>query len=169
MESKPADIILTGGAVVTMDFPLLPLRSGGQSPSGAATSWRWGRPSGWRGRCRLIRWSTAAAGPSSPAWSTPTPTPPMTLLRGLADDLRLDVWLMGYMMPVEREFVDPGILLAGHAAGLRRDDPLSGVTCFDDMYYYEEAVADATAQVGMRALCAPVDSQVSHARRDQLR
>ena len=27
---------------------------------------------------------------------------PMTLLRGLADDLRLDVWLMGYMMPVER-------------------------------------------------------------------
>jgi len=24
---------------------------------------------------------------------------PMTLLRGLADDLRLDVWLMGYMMP----------------------------------------------------------------------
>src|SRR3990172_5576919 len=30
---------------------------------------------------------------------------PMTLLRGLADDLRLDVWLMGYMMPVEREFV----------------------------------------------------------------
>src|SRR5215468_3755007 len=26
---------------------------------------------------------------------------PMTLLRGLADDLRLDVWLLGYMMPVE--------------------------------------------------------------------
>ena len=32
---------------------------------------------------------------------------PMTLLRGLADDLRLDVWLMGFMMPVEREFVSP--------------------------------------------------------------
>src|SRR5438552_4819943 len=31
---------------------------------------------------------------------------PMTLLRGLADDLRLDVWLMGYMMRVEREFVN---------------------------------------------------------------
>ncbi|MGQ7199410.1 amidohydrolase family protein, partial [Escherichia sp. HC-TM1] len=29
----------------------------------------------------------------------------MTLLRGLSDDLRLDVWLLGYMMPVEREFV----------------------------------------------------------------
>ncbi|MEL6309549.1 MAG: amidohydrolase, partial [Chloroflexota bacterium] len=32
---------------------------------------------------------------------------PMTLLRGMADDLRLDVWLMGYIMPVEREFVSP--------------------------------------------------------------
>src|SRR6476659_6281862 len=32
---------------------------------------------------------------------------PMTLLRGLADDLRLDVWLMGYCMPTEREFVTP--------------------------------------------------------------
>ena len=32
---------------------------------------------------------------------------PMSLLRGLADDLRLDVWLFGYMLPVEREFVSP--------------------------------------------------------------
>ena len=32
---------------------------------------------------------------------------PMTLLRGLADDLRLDVWLMGYMKPGERQFVSP--------------------------------------------------------------
>ena len=56
----------------------------------------------------------------------------MALLRGLADDLRLDVWLMGYMMPVEREFV----------------------TCFADMYYFEDAIAEATAEAGMRALCA---------------
>lgn len=78
---------------------------------------------------------------------------PMTLLRGLADDLRLDVWLLGYMMPVEREFVSPdfvrlGTLLA--CAEMIR----SGVTCFADMYYYEEDVAKATAQAGMRALCA---------------
>ena len=41
---------------------------------------------------------------------------PMTLLRGLADDLRLDVWLMGYMMPVEREFVNPDFVRLGHLA-----------------------------------------------------
>ena len=48
---------------------------------------------------------------------------PMTLLRGLADDLRLDVWLMGYMMPVEREFVSPDFVRLGTLLGLRRNDP----------------------------------------------
>lgn len=76
---------------------------------------------------------------------------PMTLLRGLADDLRLDVWLYGYMMPVEREFVGhnfcyTGTLLA--CAEMIR----SGVTTFNDMYYHEAEVARATAEAGMRAI-----------------
>ena len=37
---------------------------------------------------------------------------PMTLLRGLNDDLRLDVWL-GYLMPLEREFVTPDFVRLG--------------------------------------------------------
>src|SRR5205823_7948487 len=77
---------------------------------------------------------------------------PMTLLRGLADDLRLDVWLMGYMMPVEREFVTPEFVRLGTALGCA-EMIRSGVTCFADMYYFEEAVAEATAAAGLRALC----------------
>lgn len=81
---------------------------------------------------------------------------PMTLLRGLADDLRLDVWLMGYIMPVEREFVSPqfcrlGTLLA--CAEMIR----GGVTSFCDMYYFESEIAKATAEAGLRAvLCETV-------------
>ena len=78
---------------------------------------------------------------------------PMTLLRGLADDLRLDVWLMGYMMPVEREFVNPEFVSLGTRLGCA-EMIRSGVTCFADMYYFEDAIAKATAAVGMRALCA---------------
>ena len=78
---------------------------------------------------------------------------PMTLLRGLADDLRLDVWLMGYMMPVEREFVSPDFVRLGTLLGCG-EMIRSGVTTFADMYYYEEDVARATADAGMRALCA---------------
>jgi len=78
---------------------------------------------------------------------------PMTLLRGLADDLRLDVWLLGYMMPVEREFVSPDFVRLG--ARLACAEMLrSGVTCFADMYYFEETIAEAVAQVGMRAVCS---------------
>lgn len=78
---------------------------------------------------------------------------PMSLLRGLADDLRLDVWLHGYMLPVEKEFVGPefcrlGTLLS--CAEMIR----SGVTCFADMYYFEDEVAKAVAEAGMRAVCA---------------
>src|SRR5215471_17153852 len=78
---------------------------------------------------------------------------PMTLLRGLADDLRLDVWLMGYMMPVERAFVNPDFVRLGTRLGCA-EMIRSGVTCFADMYYFEDAIAEATAAAGMRALCA---------------
>jgi 5-methylthioadenosine/S-adenosylhomocysteine deaminase len=75
------------------------------------------------------------------------------LLRGLADDLRLDVWLQGYMMPVEREFVSPDFVRLGTQIAcveLIR----TGVTCFADMYYFEEHVAQSTADAGLRAVCS---------------
>ncbi|HEY3289545.1 MAG TPA: amidohydrolase family protein, partial [Anaerolineae bacterium] len=70
---------------------------------------------------------------------------PMTLLRGLADDLRLDVWLYGYMLPVERNFVSPEFVTLG--AQLACAEMIrSGVTCFNDMYYFEDAIAEAVSQ-----------------------
>jgi 5-methylthioadenosine/S-adenosylhomocysteine deaminase len=78
---------------------------------------------------------------------------PMSLLRGLADDLRLDVWLFGYMLPVEREFVSSSFCRWGtilSCAEMIR----CGITCFADMYYYESDVARAAAAAGMRAVCA---------------
>jgi 5-methylthioadenosine/S-adenosylhomocysteine deaminase len=77
---------------------------------------------------------------------------PMTMLRGLADDLRLDVWLLGYMMPVERAFVRPDFVGLGTRLACA-EMIRSGTTCFADMYYFEEAVADGAAEAGMRAVC----------------
>jgi 5-methylthioadenosine/S-adenosylhomocysteine deaminase len=78
---------------------------------------------------------------------------PMTLLRGLADDLRLDVWLMGYMMPVEREFVSPDFVRLGTQLACA-EFIRSGVTSFADMYYFEEDIAKAASDAGVRGLCA---------------
>jgi 5-methylthioadenosine/S-adenosylhomocysteine deaminase len=77
---------------------------------------------------------------------------PMTLMRGLADDLRLDVWLMGYMLPVEREFVTPEFVRLGTLLACA-EQIRSGVTTFNDMYFFEDAIAQATADAGMRAVC----------------
>lgn len=78
---------------------------------------------------------------------------PMTLLRGLADDLRLEVWLLGYIMPVEREFVSKEFVELGTKIGCA-EFIRTGVTCFNDMYYFEEIVAKTTAEIGLRAICS---------------
>ncbi len=93
---------------------------------------------------------------------------PMTLLRGLADDLRLDVWLMGYMMPVEREFVRPDFVALGTKLACA-EMIRSGTTCFADMYYFEGAVAEATACRGAPRALRANGPEISDAGCGQLR
>src|SRR6202140_4545138 len=76
---------------------------------------------------------------------------PMTLLRGLRDDVTLDEWLRKYIFPAEaknvtEEFVRWGTRLAA-AEQIR-----GGVTTFADMYYFEDAVAEETKAAGMRGV-----------------
>jgi len=74
----------------------------------------------------------------------------MTLMRGLADDMPLMTWLQQHIWPAEAEFVSErfvrdGTLLAG-AEMLR-----GGITCFNDMYFFPQAAAEAVVQAGIRA------------------
>jgi 5-methylthioadenosine/S-adenosylhomocysteine deaminase len=74
----------------------------------------------------------------------------MTLMRGLADDRPLMIWLKDHIWPAETrhvspEFVYDGTLLA--CAEMLR----GGVTCFNEMYFYPEAAARAALEAGMRA------------------
>jgi len=76
---------------------------------------------------------------------------PMTLLRGLRNDVMLNDWLYKYIFPAEaknvnEEFVRWGTRLAA-AEQIR-----SGVTTFADMYYFEDAVAEETKAAGMRGV-----------------
>lgn len=78
---------------------------------------------------------------------------PMNMLRGLADDLRLDVWLQGYVWPVEHEFVTPDFVKLGSQIGCL-EMIRSGITCFADMYFFEDTVAEVASEFGLRAVCA---------------
>lgn len=74
----------------------------------------------------------------------------MSLLRGLADDLPLMVWLQDHIWPAERrwmsaEFVEHGAELA------MAEMLLGGTTAFNDMYFFPEVVARTAARIGMRA------------------
>jgi 5-methylthioadenosine/S-adenosylhomocysteine deaminase len=76
---------------------------------------------------------------------------PMVLYRGLADDLALMDWLQNYIFPAEAKTVTPGFVRAGtRLAALEMIE--SGTTTHTDMYYFEEEVANATREAGMRGV-----------------
>lgn len=74
----------------------------------------------------------------------------MNLLRGFADDLPLMTWLNDHIWPAEgthvsAEFVADGTRLA-IAESLR-----GGVTCFNDMYFYPDVIAEVASEMKIRA------------------
>lgn len=74
----------------------------------------------------------------------------MALLRGLADDLALDRWLNERIWPTEMRLVTPDFIADG--TGLAIAEMLrGGITCFADMYFFPDTVAEVAATAGMRA------------------
>jgi 5-methylthioadenosine/S-adenosylhomocysteine deaminase len=75
---------------------------------------------------------------------------PMTLLRGYADDLDLHIWLQEHIWPAERQLVGPEFARDGSLLAIA-EMIRSGTTCFNDMYFFPDATADACLGAGMRA------------------
>ncbi len=76
---------------------------------------------------------------------------PMTLFRGLADDLDLQEWLTKYIFPAEARNVTEDFVRVGTRLGLA-EMIRSGTTTYCDMYYFEDAIADETFKAGMRGV-----------------
>ncbi len=76
---------------------------------------------------------------------------PMVMYRGLADDLALMDWLQKYIFPAESKTVSPELVRVGtRLAALEMIE--SGTTTFADMYYFEEEIAKATVEAGLRGV-----------------
>ena len=78
---------------------------------------------------------------------------PMTLFRGLADDLPLHTWLEQHVWPAEHQFINPEPVRWGSRLGIA-ELLRSGVTTLCDMYFYENEVAAVVDELGMRAVLA---------------
>lgn len=76
---------------------------------------------------------------------------PMSLFRGIADDLPLMEWLNKYIFPAERKNVTRDFVKWGTYLSCL-EMIRSGTTTYVDMYYFEDDVAQATKDSGMRAL-----------------
>jgi 5-methylthioadenosine/S-adenosylhomocysteine deaminase len=78
---------------------------------------------------------------------------PMTLFRGLADDLPLTRWLNDHIFPAERAAIHPDSVRWGTLLACA-EMALSGTTTCCDGYFHEDAVAAAVSDFGLRGVLA---------------
>jgi 5-methylthioadenosine/S-adenosylhomocysteine deaminase len=76
---------------------------------------------------------------------------PMSLFRGIADDLDLQEWLTKFIFPAEAKNVTEDFVRVGTRLGVA-EMIRGGTTTYCDMYYFEDAVADETFKAGMRGV-----------------
>ena len=76
---------------------------------------------------------------------------PMSLFRGIADDLDLQEWLTKFIFPAEAKNVTEDFVRVGTRLGIA-EMIRGGTTTYCDMYYFEDAVADETFKAGMRGV-----------------
>ncbi|MEN6532781.1 MAG: amidohydrolase [Bryobacteraceae bacterium] len=76
---------------------------------------------------------------------------PMSLFRGVADDMPLRKWLEKYIFPVEAKNLNPDFVRWGTRLACL-EMALSGTTTFAEMYYFEDVIAEATKEAGLRAV-----------------
>ena len=144
------DLIVSGGIVVTMDGARRIVQDGSVALKGDAIV-AVGPRADIGGRYKGAQTIDAHGRLVLPGFINGHTHVPMTLFRGLHDDVTLHDWLYKYIFPAEaknvnEEFVRWGTRLAA-AEQIR-----SGVTTFADMYYFEDAVAEETKAAGMRGV-----------------
>jgi 5-methylthioadenosine/S-adenosylhomocysteine deaminase len=147
---EKADVLVTGGTVVTMDTTRAILDDGALAVKGDSII-AVGPRSELEAKYEASQTIDAHGKLILPGFVNGHTHVPMTLFRGLHDDVTLNDWLYKYIFPAEaknvnEEFVRWGTRLAA-AEQIR-----GGVTTFADMYYFEDAVAEETKAAGMRGV-----------------
>lgn len=146
-----ADILIRNGTILTMDKENTVIPDGSLIISGDTIRFV---GSDGEGSMDVGKTLDAEGGLILPGLINSHTHAAMTLFRGLADDLPLMDWLNEYIFPVESkmdaDFVRVGTLLAC------AEMIMSGTTTFCDMYLFEQEVARAAREAGMRCLVGEV-------------
>jgi 5-methylthioadenosine/S-adenosylhomocysteine deaminase len=152
MKPKSADILVTNGTVLTLDAGDTEISNGAVAIDGDTITAV--GPADEFGDWSVSQVIDANGGIIMPGLINSHTHAAMTCFRGLADDLQLMTWLNDHIFPAEAKLDDQkvysGTLLAC------AEMIMSGTTCFCDMYLFEDAVARAAKDAGMRAVVGEV-------------
>jgi len=149
-QRKKVDMLILGGTVITMDEKRRVLTDGGIAiaqgrildvGTRAEIQKRYGAPETIYATDKII----------IPGLINGHTHIPMTLFRGLADDLDLQEWLTKYIFPAEAKNVTEEFVRVGTRLGLL-EMVRGGTTTYCDMYYFEDAIAEETAKAGVRGV-----------------
>ena len=149
-QAQDVDLVVSGGIVVTMDGERTIVQDGSVAVRGDSIV-AVGPRAEIDARYKGAKTIDAHGALILPGFVNGHTHVPMTLFRGLHDDVTLHDWLYKYIFPAEaknvnEDFVRWGTRLAA-AEQIR-----AGVTTFADMYYFEDAVAEETKAAGMRGV-----------------
>ncbi len=152
MKPKSADILVTNGTVLTLDAGDTEIINGAVAI--AKDTITAVGPADEFGDWSVSQVIDASGGIIMPGLINSHTHAAMTCFRGLADDLPLMTWLNDHIFPAEAKLDEHkvfwGTLLAC------AEMIMSGTTCFCDMYLYEDAVARAAKEAGVRAVVGEV-------------
>jgi 5-methylthioadenosine/S-adenosylhomocysteine deaminase len=145
-----ADLLIVGGTVVTMDKTHRVIENGAVAVK-ADKIIDVGARSQMTRRYRATRTIDATGRAIIPGLINTHTHVPMSLFRGISDDLDLNDWLTKYIFPAEAKNVDETFVRAGTRLGLA-EMIRGGTTTYCDMYYFEDAIADETKKAGVRGV-----------------
>ena len=144
------DLLVTGGTVVTMDARHTVYEDGAVAVKGDAVV-AVGPRAEVEAKYRAGETVDARSSLVLPGFVNGHTHVPMTLFRGLHDDVTLSDWLYKYIFPAEARNVNEAFVRWGTRLAAA-EQIRSGVTTFADMYYFEDAVAEETKAAGMRGV-----------------
>jgi len=150
MISQEVDLVVAGGMVLTADHDWNIYDPGAVAVDGGAIVGLGPRDEvewAYRGRERIDTSGRLVM----PGLINAHTHAPMTLFRGIADDLPLETWLYKYIWPAETKLLSPDFVRLGTqlaAAEMIR----SGTVLFCDMYFFEDDIAEACKEAGIRVV-----------------
>ncbi len=148
-QAKSVDLLIVGGTVVTMDGERRIIENSAVGIVDGKIELVVERRSA--AGVRAKRTINAAGKVIIPGLINTHTHVPMTLFRGISDDLDLNDWLTKYIFPAEAKNVDEQFVRAGTRLGLA-EMIRGGTTTYCDMYYFEDAIAEETKKAGVRGV-----------------